>query len=280
MSHVTYSRRGFTLIELLVTVAIIAILIAILLPAIQNVREAARRTQCKHNLKQIGLALHNYHETHGSFPIGNVPGTNFTYQSMMLPQLDQASLYAMINFAGARNCFDWKATLPLENDPGNFMVPVYGCPSDPNSGRKTLTASGVYLPSDYLGVSGTTPVDFDGALYSGSNTSFRDFIDGTSTTMLVGERGIPNTLDHGWPICAYGVNGNGETDNVLSTFNGLHAGLPDSFHNMHFWSRHAQSAHFLFADATVKSLNYNIDDHVLSAISSRDGGEVIASADY
>jgi type II secretory pathway pseudopilin PulG len=263
------------LIELLVSIAIIAILIAILLPAVQNVREAARRTHCKHNLKQIGLALHNYHETHGSFPIGNVPGTNFAYQSMILPELDQAVLYGMINFAGARNCFEWKASLSPANDPGSVTVPVFGCPSDPNSGLKTFTSSGVYVPSNYLGVSGTTPVDYDGALYSGSNTSFRDFIDGTSTTMLVGERGIPNMLNRGWPICAYGITGNGETDNVLSTFNGLQAGTADSFHNGHFWSYHPQSAHFLFADGTVKSLGYSIDDHALNAMGSRADGEIV-----
>lgn len=277
MSRPAVHRRGFTLIELLVSMAIIAILIAILLPAVQSVREAARRTHCKHNLKQIGLALHNYHETHGTFPIGNVPGTHFTYQSMMLPEIDQTALYGMINFSGAGNCFAWKSSLPAQRDPGNFRVPVYGCPSDSNSDRKTLTSSGAYFPTNYLGVSGTTPVDYDGALFSGSRTSMRDFLDGASTTLLVGERGIPNTLDRLWPICAYGITGNGETDNVLSTFNGLEAGAPDSFHNMHFWSYHPQSAHFLFADGTVRSLSYGIDDHLLSAMASRAEGEIVST---
>ena len=89
MSRQIASRRGFTMIELMVVIAIIAMLLGLLLPAVQQIREAARRTECRNHLKQIGLALHNYHETHGSFPIGNVPGTNFTYQSMILPQLDQ-----------------------------------------------------------------------------------------------------------------------------------------------------------------------------------------------
>lgn len=268
-------RCGFTLAELLVVIAIVAILMALILPAVQQVREAARRAQCRNNLKQIGLALHNYHDIHGSFPIGNVPGTNFAYQSMILPQLDQAPLHTMINF-NSGTCFDWKATLPGTADPGNFSVPVYGCPSDPNSGHRTVTASGAYFPTDYLGVSGTTPIDFDGALFSGSCTSFRDFVDGMSTTLMVGERGIPNTLDHGWPICAYGVSGDGDTDNVLSTFAGLHAGQPDSFHNMHFWSHHSQSAHFLFVDGSVKSLSYNLDDHLMKAMSSRADGEVVS----
>jgi prepilin-type N-terminal cleavage/methylation domain-containing protein/prepilin-type processing-associated H-X9-DG protein len=276
MLRYTTARRGFTLIELLVTIAVIAVLLALLLPAVQQVREAARRVQCKNHLKQIGLALHNYHDQHNTFPIGNVPGTNFTFQSMILPQLDQASLYQKIDFSAARTCFNWKASLPADADPGNDNIPVYGCPSDSNSGQRTQTSSGVYIPTDYLGVSGTNPGDHDGALFCGSHTSFRDFLDGTSTTLMVGERGIPATLDHGWTICAFGVRGDGDTDNLLSTLAGLHAGQSDSFHNMHFWSYHPQSAHFLFVDGSVKSLNNSIDDHVLKALSSRAEGEVVS----
>lgn len=270
------ARRGFTLIELLVAVAIIAMLIAILLPAVQQAREAARRLQCRSHLKQCGLALQNYHDVHGAFPIGNVPGTHFAYQSMILPQLDQTSLYGLMNFSAAGTCFDWKATLAPDADPGNFLVPVYVCPSDPNSGRRTTTSTGVYIPTNYLGVSGSLPIDFDGALYSGSHTAFRDFTDGTSMTLMVGERGIPTALDRGWPICAYGDSGDGETDNVLSTFDGLEMGVPDSFHNMYFWSYHPQGVHFLFVDGSVKFLHDGIDPQVLVALSSRNGGEVVS----
>lgn len=270
-------RRGVTLVELLVSIAIIAILIATLLPALQTVREAARRSTCLHHLKQVGLALHNYHDIHSSFPIGNVPGTNFAFQSMILPELDQMALYGMINFAGARNCFEWKANLSPDNDPGNVPVSVFGCPSDPNFGRKTSTLSGFYVPGSYLGVSGTTSVDHDGAFYSGSNTSFRDFIDGTSTTLTVGERGIPATLDRGWTICAYGITGNGESDNVLSTFDGLHAGTADGFHNMHFWSYHPQTANFLFADGSVRTINYSVDEYVFGALASLGEGEIVST---
>jgi prepilin-type N-terminal cleavage/methylation domain-containing protein/prepilin-type processing-associated H-X9-DG protein len=273
MSRLSGDRRGFTLIELLAAIAVFAILIALLLPAVQQAREAARRTQCRNNLKQIGLALHNYHDSHRCFPIGNVRRTFFAYQSMILPQLDQAPLYALIHYNSAGTCFDWKATLPVELDPGNSLVPSYVCPSDPNSGQRISTASGVYFPTDYLGVSGTTPVEFDGALFSGSHTSLRDFTDGTSSTLMVGERGIPATLDLGWPICAYGKRGDGDTDNVLSTFDGLYPGLSDGFHNKHFWSYHPQSAHFLFVDGSVQTLSYNLEDHLLQAMASRNGGE-------
>ncbi len=93
---------------------------------------------------------------------------------------------------------------------------------------------------------------------------------------MVGERGIPATLDHGWPICAWGVSGDGDTDNVLSTLYGLQRGFPDSFHNMHFWSYHPNGAHFLFVDGSVKSLNYSLDDHVLKSLSTRADGEVVS----
>ncbi|MBT5017958.1 MAG: DUF1559 domain-containing protein, partial [Planctomicrobium sp.] len=104
------SLRGFTLIELLVVIAIIAILIALLLPAVQQAREAARRTQCKNNLKQLGLALHNYHDTHGIFPNsmdsyfpGGVPSRsnprNHSWMVMILPFIDQAPLYQSIDFS-------------------------------------------------------------------------------------------------------------------------------------------------------------------------------------
>lgn len=276
MNRSSSHRRGFTLIELVVVIAVIGVLLAMLIPAAQQVREAARRVQCKNHLKQIGLALHNYHDQHSCFPIGNVPGTNFTFQSMILPQLDQAAVYHQIDFAAARTCFDWKAALSPDKDPGNVAVPVFGCPSDPNSGRRTLTGSGVYIPTNYLGVSGTSPIEHDGALFIGSHTAFRDFIDGSSTTLMGGERGIPATLDHGWPICAYGVTGDGDTDNLLSMHNGLQAGRADSFHNMHFWSNHPQSAHFLFVDGSVKLLNESMDDHILKSLSTRAEGEVVS----
>jgi prepilin-type N-terminal cleavage/methylation domain-containing protein/prepilin-type processing-associated H-X9-DG protein len=274
MNSVPARRRGFTLIELLVSIAVIAILIALLLPAVQMAREAARRTQCRNHLKQIGLALHNYHDAHRAFPIGNVPRTNFTFQSMILPQLDQSTLYNRINYNYNGTCFDWKMSLPLAQDPGKIPVPVYFCPSDPLSNQEVDTNTGAHMPIDYLGVSGSAPTAHDGALYSGSRTSLRDFTDGASSTFLVGERGIPEARDLGWSLCAYGPTGDGDQDNVLSSLGGLRAGKSDNFHNNHFWSYHPQSAQFVFADGSVKTLSFSVDHNIITAMATRNGGEI------
>src|ERR1700709_2477916 len=90
-------RTGFTLIELLVVIAIIAVLIALLLPAVQQAREAARRSQCKNNLKQLGLAMHNYHDTYKVFPTAS-GGNGFSPHARILPYVDQAPLYGTLNF--------------------------------------------------------------------------------------------------------------------------------------------------------------------------------------
>jgi len=96
---VKQSRRGFTLIELLVVIAIIAILIALLLPAVQQAREAARRSQCKNNMKQIGLAIHNYHDSHLKFPPGYITTNHWGWGTMLLPGMDQANIYNLFNFS-------------------------------------------------------------------------------------------------------------------------------------------------------------------------------------
>ncbi len=138
-------RRGFTLIELLVVIAIIAVLIALLLPAVQSAREAARRTQCVNNLKQIGLALHNYHQAHNVFPMGCSSGMwsavgvyqtkqNLSYLALMLPFLEQTQVYNSINFNWG--CEDSTTVLcyVINSTGTNAQIKAFICPSDPNAG--------------------------------------------------------------------------------------------------------------------------------------------------
>ncbi|MBT6153979.1 MAG: DUF1559 domain-containing protein [Planctomycetaceae bacterium] len=155
MRRLARRKRGFTLIELLVVIAIIAILIALLLPAVQQAREAARRSTCKNNLKQMGLALHNYHETHGVFPPAlvnsgrytggnsvNGPTRNTTGWLLMMPHLDGGAAYSQWDFNGGGSSSNPRAGGATPNDNLNrnatvnsMNVAVFECPSDPNSGQ-------------------------------------------------------------------------------------------------------------------------------------------------
>ena len=195
------SHRGFTLIELLVVIAIIAVLIGLLLPAVQAAREAARRSQCVNNLKQIGLAMHNYHDIQGVFPHSrglSTPGPGFpataTFSGLarLLPYMEQTSAFNTINF-------DWLPTDPQNSTIQGTAVAGFNCPSDPQAtlpaGQAGLNyrpceGSGVlftYGASDTGGANASMPPP-DGVFFSVSNTKMADVTDGTSNTAAWSER--------------------------------------------------------------------------------------------
>lgn len=214
--------RGFTLIELLVVIAIIAILIALLLPAVQQAREAARRTECKNKLKQLGLALHNYHDTHNAFP-GNEVGCiraasngalncweGWSGLAMILPFIDQAPLYNQANF----NHY-WNDNSAAANNRrvADAFLPAFICPSDPNGGGKITGNSG---PSSYALSAGPAATwhlrnyQNPGMFTRESSVRIRDVKDGTSNTVMaaevqLGDFGNNHTSTKSWRNSAAGA---------------------------------------------------------------------------
>jgi prepilin-type N-terminal cleavage/methylation domain-containing protein/prepilin-type processing-associated H-X9-DG protein len=208
-------HRGFTLIELLVVIAIIAVLIALLLPAVQMAREAARRTQCRNNLKQIGLALHNYLSTYNVFPPGYIRGNcggagaldswgSWSAQTMLLPYLDQVHIYNAFNFKLSSYRDDTTCDVGIALRAGGrqnstaYMSKVEGflCPSDANESSRTGTRFGIGYPGqnylvswgDSSVFSGFSARDSRGPFWMESNCSTRDMLDGTANTIAFSER--------------------------------------------------------------------------------------------
>ena len=280
-------RNGFTLIELLVVIAIIAILMALLVPAVQKVRSSAARAQCCNNLRQMGVAFHNYYGTRKKFPPGYTAtgpyvdgGTDTTpgwaWGTYLLPYLEQAELF---------NQFD--LTKPVQNYPGiQTMVPVFICPADLVTGPFAVTDKSfnplvTAAPSCYAGCCGsgvsTTAATGNGILYRNSAIRIANILDGTSQTILVEERAWSNVMgvwcgaiNNGYcnqgptnPAAVPGKIGQAAGDLVL-----IHSGTvnaPTGRALDDCTSKHVSGANFLLADGSV---------HFILNISSGDPNSV------
>lgn len=290
--------RGFTLIELLVVIAIIAVLIALLLPAVQQAREAARRSQCKNSLKQIGLALHNYHDNSNGFPQGWIGvnsagqpfvdgGNGWGWASRILPQMDQSPLYNSINFS-----LPMTHTGAAHTAVRSTYLPIYRCPSDVGPNLWTL-ADGAgtdfkLAAATYVGSFGISDVDLcagqpapyrcagEGVLFHNSFVRMSDFTDGTSNTFMVGEHKTDeNHLPDPWHSTWLGVVPGADDAFVRVVGTADHTPNHPSGHVDDFSSYHVGGAHFVMGDGSVRFISTNIDGGVFKGLATRSGGEVV-----
>jgi prepilin-type N-terminal cleavage/methylation domain-containing protein/prepilin-type processing-associated H-X9-DG protein len=277
--------RGFTLIELLVVIAVIAVLIALFLPAVQQAREAARRVQCKNNLRQIALALHNYHDRSGSFPPSSVVDGHgldtgwWSWIVRVLPELDQQPLYSRLDLNEDiwTHCHKYRPYTSTQ-------LAVLLCPSDPHGERvyeSDVDCAGgeAYALTNYLACRGSTRDVPGNGVFPDLNcvTRVADIRDGASQTLLLGERPAEPTAYWGWWATGFGFDSRGLGESVLDASEGLHAGdLAAGNDLLHYWSDHSGGAHFALCDGSVRFLSYSIDGQTLLTMGSRNGGEVVS----
>ncbi len=303
-------KRGFTLIELLVVIAIIAVLIALLLPAVQQAREAARRSQCKNNLKQIGLALHNYHDAMSVFPYAAEQTKNQTGFTMLLPYLDQAPLYNTLNFSAAMG--KWfnnttsgptPATATVNLDAAKVRLNVLLCPSDNGnpthsddptyygcmtSGNSYKTTYGFVVTSPFTANPPTywrnEAVGTRGMFGWNSNSQIRDVTDGTSNTVAVSETtlAVSNGTAPPWS-CTDWVGGSGISFSYappntwwLAPYGNPAPGIPGRLQSWAFaGSTHVGGLHVLMGDGGVRFLSQNINNTTFVQLSQIADGQVI-----
>ena len=325
--HAPSPRRGFTLIELLAVIAIIGVLIALLLPSVQSAREAARRVQCVNNLKQMGLALHGYHDALGAFPMGYAARGRFVdgatdttpgwgWGAMILPQLEQGPLFNAVNFGHAVDA-------PPNGTVARTSMAAYLCPSDINGGPFAVldastpgNALALLTPSGYAASVGDDMADTatglnddglgNGMMYRNSAVRLADVTDGSSQTILVGERAWANAKGAWAGVVANGTTRRGASNrcprtgsafypaatlvqahgHLLNTDTDQDGGLDD------FSSMHPGGANFAFADGSVRFLKAVLRDSgkgaggatiyaptslILQALTTRNGGEIISA---
>jgi prepilin-type N-terminal cleavage/methylation domain-containing protein/prepilin-type processing-associated H-X9-DG protein len=289
-------RAAFTLIELLVVIAIIGILVSLLLPAVQAARESARRAQCKNQLKQLGLALHNYHDRVRAFPAGYVSlldgngdelGPGWGWAAALLGDLEQTSLQSQIDFNFAIG--DSKNAVPRA-----VQIPTFYCPSEIFGRQFTVDQTSVAVAyGNYVGLNGNAGVsDFagsnDGAFLRNRWFKIAEIPDGLSNTLFVGERCSRMSLTT-WTGAVPGGAVPSQLDPLASEQAAAlvlsHAGPhvpnnPEVTDADACSSFHPAGVNFLFGDGSVHVINDTIDIQVYDALATRRGGEAASGGDY
>lgn len=287
-------RHGLTLIEVLVVIAITAVMIALLVPAVQKLRAAAALTQCTNNLKQVGLAAHGFHDAKKAFPAGmrfqygTDPYRYMSWLTQLLPYADQDPLWLSTQRAYA------ESRSPFKNPPHiglATVMPVFTCPADWRVSDPHLAPRNHYLVAftSYLGVIGKDVATHDGILYRDSSIRIAEVTDGTSNTLLAGERPPSADFQFGWWYAGAGQRSTGSADMILGVLEenllpvtagscppGAYPFGPGDLANQcdmfHFWSLHPGGANFLLADGSVRFLSYSAAP-LMPALASRNGGE-------
>jgi prepilin-type N-terminal cleavage/methylation domain-containing protein len=280
-----FARSAFTLVELLVVIAIIGLLIALLLPAVQAARESARRSTCQNHLKQIALALQNYHDVHKVFPQGfgntaTVGGTasGWGWAAIVLPQMEQEGLYEALNVVGGNT------TIPATpNALTQTRLAIYRCPSD--IGNPINAHRGNHATSNYIGVYGVHNHDLNtlatrpnGIFFQNSKIKMFDVLDGLSNTLMMGERRYDNATGNGLKGGAIwlGRAPGGGNASMNHTIWGASPILKlNGTQTYAFSSQHADMVQFALCDGSVRIVRDSIAAQTLDRLAQRNDGNPV-----
>lgn len=287
-------RAAFTLIEVIVVIAIVGVLAALLLTAVQYARAAAGRADCLNRLRQLALALHTYHDANRALPPGSTLNAGrpryarLNWHARVLPHLEQPALWADIQRAYAA-APDMRSVPPHVHR--GTVVNMFVCPTDPRGDRPSQAGNAL---TSYLGITGRNQKTNDGCLYLDSAVPFSGVRDGLSNTLLLGERPPSADERYGWWYGGWGSDNGGSADAHLGVadlnyspkdpdcwqgpYQFGQGDLDNQCDAFHFWSLHPGGGHFALADASARFVRYSAAP-LLPALATRAGGESVGALD-